>query len=240
MVFEKCMSGGSQGDTMEPPKLHVLPPSANSHGCIAVLKMLGIDNIEIVNAFGKTRSDEFLAMNPCHTCPTLEFGDGTAIWESAAIMRYLCRSSPNGHKLYPQDLKAASKIDMVCDWRQTSYYPCIPAIGYSIFGMEQSDEEAKKQFKNLIGEHFKTLTEVFLKDNKFCYSDTPTIADLAIAPTLTFIKTRSKFWDAVPQEVKDYQTRVLEAFPGAQENFSMLDTMCTEYSDAGADLEPDL
>jgi len=233
MVFKKC----KKPETMA-TKLHILPPSANSHGALATLRELGIENIEIVNAYGKTRAPEFLAMNPCHTCPTLEFGDGVAIWESCAIMRYLCRSIPSGDKLYPKDLKAAARIDMVCDWRQTSMYNCIPAIGYGIFGMEQSDEEAQKQFKNLIDEHFKTLTEVFLKDNKFCYSDTPTIADLAIAPSLTFIKARSKFWDAVPQEVKDYHARVLGSFPHTKENFDMLDTMCTEYSGAGADLSP--
>jgi len=219
-------------------KLHILPPSANSHGCLATLRELGIENIEIVNAYGKTREPEFLEMNPCHTCPTLEFGDGVAIWESCAIMRYLCRSSSNGDKLYPKDLQAAARIDMACDWRQTSYYPCIPDIGYVVFGMELSDEDAQKQFKKLIDEHFKTLTEVFLKDSKFVYSDTPTIADLAIAPSLTFIKARSKFWDAVPKEVKDYHTRVLQNFAHTKENFDMLDTMCTEYSGPGADLEP--
>lgn len=104
--------------------------------------------------------------------------------------------------------------------------------------MELSDEDAQKQFKKLIDEHFKTLTEVFLKDSKFVYSDTPTIADLAIAPSLTFIKARSKFWDAVPKEVKDYHTRVLQNFAHTKENFDMLDTMCTEYSGPGADLEP--
>jgi len=219
-------------------KLHILPPSANSHGCIAIINSLGLKDIEIINAYGKTRTEEFLAINPCHTCPTLEFEDGTAIWESNAIMRYLCKSTPNGTELYPLDLQAASKVDMVMDWRQTSMYPCIPSIAYGVFGMDQSDEEAKKQFKTLNEVHFKTLTDVFLKDRNFVYSDTPTIADLAIAPCLTFLKVRSKFWDAVPQEVKDYHKRVLDKFPGTKDNFEMLNVMCTNYSGDGADLSP--
>jgi len=219
-------------------KLHVLPPSANSHGCIAVVKHLGLE-IEVVNAYGKTREPEFLAINPCHTCPTLEFDDGTAIWESCTIMRYLCRSNANGHKLYPSDPKVAAKIDMVMDWRQTEMYKCIPSIAYIVFGFAQSDEEAKKDFKTLCDTHFKTLTTVFLKDTKFAYSDTPTIADLAIAPCLTFIKARSKFWEAVPQEVKDYRQRVLDAFPHTKENFDMLDGMCTGFDGDGADVAPD-
>ena len=114
---------------------------------------------------------------------------------------------------------------MVMDWRQTSLYPCLPAIGYIVFGMAQKDEEAQKSFAKLQDEHFKTLTDVFLKDTAFCYSDKPTIADLAIAPTLTFIKVRSKFWEAVPDKVKEYYVRVLEAFPETKENFDMLDGM---------------
>jgi len=172
-------------------KLHILPPSANSHGCIAVVQDLGMD-IEIVNAYGKTRTDEFLKMNPCHICPTLEIDSNTAIWESGAIMRYLCNIAPNGagDKLYPNDPLKRARVDLVLDWRQTSLYPCFPAIGYGIFGVPVNTDEAKEKFNVLQDEHFNTLMDVFLKDTKFVYSDTPTIADLAVAPCLTFIKVR--------------------------------------------------
>mmetsp|Transcript_2896 Transcript_2896/g.6107 ORF Transcript_2896/g.6107 Transcript_2896/m.6107 type:complete len:223 (+) Transcript_2896:140-808(+) len=221
-------------------KLHVLPPSANSHGCIATLKHLKLDSkIEIVNAYGKTRSPEFLAINPCHTCPTLELdGSDGAIWESSAIMRYLCVNNEGGEDLYPADPALRGKVDMVMDWRQTGFAPCIPAIAYIIFGMEQSDEEAKKSFANLVDEHFPVLLDVFLKDTPFCFSDKPTIADLAIAPLITFLKARKAFWAKVPEKVKEYHTRVLEAFPDTKENFDMLDGMATGFDGKGADLEP--
>lgn len=261
--------------------------AANSHGPLAVLRHLKRDDIEIINAYGKTRSPEFLAMNPCHTCPTIELdGDNGAIWESCAIMRYLCVNSDGGDDLYPSDATLrgkvrtalllrlslwlnlpcfceksrsytniiflcesinvisnirpllVSKIDMVMDWRQTSMYPCIPSIAYIVFAMEQDDEQAKKDFKKLLDEHFPTLLNVFMKDTKFCYSDKPTIADLAIAPSLTFLKARKKFWQMVPEEIKDYHKRVLEAFPDTKENFDMLDGMCVGCDFKGHDLEP--
>jgi len=220
-------------------KLHTLPPSANSHGCIAVVKHLKAeDKVEIINAYGKTRTPEFLAINPCHTCPTLEITDGVAIWESNAIMRHLATTLAGGEDLYPKDPIMRAKIDMVLDWRQTSLYKNIPDIAYCIFGMPVSDEGAKKSMKELLDEHFPVLLDVYLKDTPFVYSDKPTIADLGIAPVLTFIKTRAKFWDAVPDKVKEYHTRVLEAFPGTKENFDMLDGMATGYDGEGADLEP--
>ena len=129
----------------------------------------------------------------------------------------------------------------VMDWRQTGMYSCIPAIAYSkyrfrlhtcaqciihiyvlifstfvnavVFGMPQEDAEAKKSFAKLMDEHFPVLMNEYLKDTQFCYSDKVTIADLSIAPVLTFLKCRPKFWAKVPEKVKDYYTRVLEAFP---------------------------
>ena len=41
-----------------------------------------------------------------------------------------------------------------------------------------------------------------------------------------------------PEKVKDYYSRVLEAFPDTKENFDMLDGMCTGYDGEGADCEP--
>lgn len=203
-----------------------------------MIKDLGLDDAEVVNAYGLTRTPEFLAMNPCHGCPTIELDDGSAIWESNTVMRYICNVTPNGEKLYPTDPKQRARIDMVMDWRQTSFYPCLTPVGYPIFGIPIKDEDCQEKFKMLLEEHFKVLTNVYLKDTEFCYSDTPTIADLSVAPPITFLKARSKFWDKVPDKVKAYHTRVLEAFPGAKEYFDMTDKMCTGFDGPGADLSP--
>ena len=153
-------------------------------------------------------------------------------------MRYLCVNNEGGDDLYPTNPALRGKIDMVMDWRQTGLYPCIPDIAYIVFGMECSDDGAKKSFAKLLNEHFPVLLDVYLKDTPFCFSDKPTIADLAVAPPLTFLKVRKNFWNQVPDKVKEYHTRVLEAFPDTKENFDILDGMCTGYAGDGADLEP--
>lgn len=90
--------------------------AANSHGCVAIVRHLKLeDKIEIVNAYGKTRTPAFLAINPCHTCPTLELDGNDAIWESCAIMRYLCLNNDGGEELYPADPVLRGKIDMVME-----------------------------------------------------------------------------------------------------------------------------
>jgi glutathione S-transferase len=223
--------------------LPYITSAPNSQGPLAVVKhlKLDVDNaVEIVNSAGKTRTPEFLAINPCHTCPTLELdGSDGAIWESCAIMRFLCVNNTGGDDLYPSsDPILRGKIDMVMDWRQTGLYPAFPNIAYGVFGYPTDEEDAKKQFGKLVNDLFPTLMNVYLKDTDFVYSDKPTIADLSIAPVLTFLKCRKNFWAAVPDKVKEYHTRVLEAFPDAKEYFDMTDGMCAGYEGPGADIEP--
>jgi glutathione S-transferase len=178
-------------------------------------------------------------MNPCHCAPMIELDDGKAIWESCAVMRYFCNiAGEKSESLYPSDPFKRAQIDLALDWRQTSYYPCLPAIGYIVFGMGgdlTSSENAKAKFEELQEKHFKVLMDTFLKDTKFIYSDTPTIADLAVAPTLTFIMARPKYWEAVPQKIKDYRLAVLEHFSHTKEEFDMLEHMATtcEHERAG-------
>lgn len=102
-------------------------PAANSHGPLAIINQLKLD-ISIENAYGKTRTPEFLAMNPCHCAPCLEFDDGTSMWESCAIMRYLVVNFDKENKLYPKDDKLRGRIDMVMDWRQTWYVLLIDLV----------------------------------------------------------------------------------------------------------------
>jgi glutathione S-transferase len=98
-------------------------------------------------------------------------------------------------------------------------------------------EAARKSFSELLNTHFKTLTDCFLKDTKFVFSDTPTIADLSIALPLTFIMVRPKFWDAVPDKVKDYRKAVIEAFPHSAEEYGMIEHMCTTCESPKAQLD---
>mmetsp|Transcript_22672 Transcript_22672/g.47833 ORF Transcript_22672/g.47833 Transcript_22672/m.47833 type:complete len:225 (-) Transcript_22672:305-979(-) len=223
-------------------KLHVLPISANSHGCLAVVKHLKLDEegkVEIIDAMGKTRTDEFIAMNPCHCCPTLEFDDDKgAIWESCAVMRALCEMNAGGEDLYPADPITRAKINMVMDWKTSSIYPDLFHLAYMMFGVEVDEVMAKKQFAKLLETHFPVLLNVFLKDTPFCFSDKPTIADLAVAPIITLLKGRKKFYEKVPDAVKEYYQRVYDAFPGANEYFKTLDDMCSNYDGPGADAEP--
>jgi glutathione S-transferase len=67
-------------------------------------------------AFGGTDTPEYLAMNPNGTVPTLVEGD-FVLWESNAIVRYLCAANAPGSEMWPDgDLRARASIDRWMDW----------------------------------------------------------------------------------------------------------------------------
>ena len=70
-------------------ELHELPISANSLGCMMLCKDNALP-VEFINAMGKTRTEEFMAFNPMHCCPTVKDGDH-AVWESNVCLRYLAQ-----------------------------------------------------------------------------------------------------------------------------------------------------
>lgn len=69
-------------------------------------------------AFGIVKTPEYLALNPNALVPTLQDGDLT-LWESNAIVRYLCAKYSPDH-LYPQDLVKRFDAERWMDWQQTT------------------------------------------------------------------------------------------------------------------------
>ena len=88
-------------------KLHVIKPSVNNLTARVFVRAAKLDFTED-DVYGKTRSEEFLARNPAHLTPMIEAAGlpKGVVWESCAIMQYLC----NKHhldKFYPPIPKSA-------------------------------------------------------------------------------------------------------------------------------------
>ncbi|WCM92763.1 glutathione S-transferase [Acidovorax sp. NCPPB 2350] len=71
--------------------------------------------------FGLVREAPYLALNPNGLVPLIE-DDGFALWESNAIVRYLCARHAHG-TLYPEDLPARFQAEQWMDWQQTTLNP---------------------------------------------------------------------------------------------------------------------
>jgi len=88
--------------------------------CCAELD-IGYEREDIGGPFGGNDKPEYRALNPNGLVPTI-IDDGFVMWESNAIVRYLCAKHGKG-TLYPTDAKRNADADRWMDWQQTTLGP---------------------------------------------------------------------------------------------------------------------
>jgi glutathione S-transferase len=90
-------------------KLYYSALSSNSRRARAVAYQLALDVEQIDTDFAKLRDPEFVRLNPNSKIPVLVDG-GFVLWESNAIMQYLCEKAGDT-KLWPKELQ--KRMDVV-------------------------------------------------------------------------------------------------------------------------------
>lgn len=97
--------------------------SINVRKVVWTAQELGLDfqRTDAGAAYGVTTTPDYLRKNPNALVPLLEEGD-FVLWESNAIVRYLCaRYGPAQAPLYPADLRARFDAERWMDWQQTTF-----------------------------------------------------------------------------------------------------------------------
>jgi len=181
-------------------KLHILKPSVNNMTARVFVRAAGLEFSED-DAWGKTRSEEFLARNPAHLTPMIEAADlpKGVVWESCAIMQYLC----NKHRLdrfYPTAPEARAMIDSAMFYIIGTLYPYVaratyPALGFPQYpgevGASEADAGAKdaaqKAAAAAIAEPLAVFHTFYMDGKPFIGGAQPSIADIRLAATLEFL-----------------------------------------------------
>jgi glutathione S-transferase len=213
--------------------LNVLMPSVNNLTVRVFVRAAGLD-FEEIDVWGKTREPEFLAKDPAHLTPLLE-EEGLprgSLWESCAIMQYLC----NRHGLerfYPADPGERAMIDSAMFYLIGTLYPLVaratyPALGFPQYPGEVATSEAddamkaqaQKDAEAAVAEPLEAFHLFFLEGKTFIGGDAPSIADIRLAATLEFLRA------------VDY------AFPGWAEDYmqAVEDALGEAYSEPAADV----
>ncbi len=102
--------------------------SSNVQAVMWCVAELGLEHrrLDVGHRYGGTDTAEFIAMNPNRTVPVLRDGDGPALWESAAILRYLGRRYAGGGPLWPADPDRLTEVDRWAEWAKINV-----AIGFT-------------------------------------------------------------------------------------------------------------
>lgn len=143
---------------------------------------------------GEQKEEWFLKINPDHTVPTLKDGD-FILWESKAIMQYLCNKYAPGSSLYPSDLQQRAIVDKIL-----CYDACVfgSAVGKFVVPQLMKGEAPDPEKEKEMLKSFEYL-EKQLTGQQFLASDTKTIADISIFSKFGYLA----LLDYHPQEVKD-------------------------------------
>ncbi len=129
-------------------------------------------------AYGVVNTPDYRANNPNGLVPLLRDGDFT-LWESNAIVRYLCAREG---KLYPSDLQQRFNAERWMDWQQTTLNPA-GSPGFKQWirtAPEQRNAEVIAQSVAATEPLFAMLDE-HLSHQAFMAGDALTMADIPIA-----------------------------------------------------------
>jgi glutathione S-transferase len=181
-------------------QLHMLKPSVNNMTVRVFLRAAKLDFKED-DAWGKTRTPEFLAKNPAHMTPMIE-AKGLpkgALWESCAIMQYLC----NKHDLsrfYPKTAAKRAMIDSAMFYLIGTLYPLVaratyPSLNFPQYAGEvgtssagpEMKAEAQKAAAAAIAEPLDVFHKFYMDGKPFIGGAKPSIADIRLASTLEFL-----------------------------------------------------
>jgi len=213
--------------------LNVIKPSVNNMTVRVFVRAAGLDFTEH-DVYGQTRTPEYLAKAPSHLTPMIETADlpKGALWESCAIMQYLC----NKHGLdqfYSKDPERRAMIDSAMFYLIGTFYPYLaratyPALHFPQYpgevGYSDADHDTKEQARKAAAEALAEPLEVFhrfyLAGQAFIGGDRPSIADIRLAATLEFL-------EAIDYPLPAWATTYMEA---------MEKTLGTAYSEPAADV----
>lgn len=154
--------------------------SSNVMKVIWLLEELALpyQRIDVGGAFGRTDTPQYRAMNPTGLVPTLQ-EDAFSLWESNAILRYLCTNA-GGAAFYPTEPRARAHVDCWLDAQQTQLNRPQSTVFWTMVRTppEQRDMAALHVAVTEAGRVWAYL-EAVLAAGPFVGGDHPSIADIA-------------------------------------------------------------
>ena len=130
--------------------------------------------------FGITTTDEFREKNPNGMIPVID-DDGFILWESNAILRYLCAKHPKA-PFWPADPKIRASADRWMDWQLTTLGPPIGPAFMQLVRAPQAEWDMKMISANIpkAAQNW-TIADRQLGKTKWLTGDDFTVGDIPAA-----------------------------------------------------------
>ena len=205
--------------------LSILKPSVNNLTARIFVRAAGLD-FEEVDVWGHQSDPDFVEKDPSRLTPLLEEAGlpNGSLWESCAIMQYLC----NKHGLerfYPTDPGKRAMVDSAMCYLLATLYPLVaratyPTLSFGQYAGEVGTSDADEAMKAkavsdataAIAGPLDVYRVWFIGDKWFIGGDAPSIADIRLSATLEFLKAIDYDF---PQWATDFMDRMESALGDA-------------------------
>ena len=140
---------------------------------------IAYERLDAGGAFGVVNTPQYRALNPNGLVPTIE-DCPFVMWESNAIVRYLCAKHSAG-RLWPEDLKVRAEADMWMDWQNSVFWPSFRPLFWSLVRtpVEQRDAQAMQESHQATAEVLGYL-DAHLRNRSYIAGDDLTMGDIPI------------------------------------------------------------
>jgi len=188
--------------------------SSNVMKVIWLLEELNLpyDRIDVGGSFGKTDTPEYRAMNPTGLVPTLQ-EDTFTLWESNAILRYVCEAHAPDHAFWPRDPKRRANIDRWMDAQQTLLNRPMSVVFWGLV-RTPADKRDKSAIAAAVADTAKIwrMASAQLARQPYLAGDDLTLADFPWGPHLHRWFTMDFERPEIPH-LRDWYDRLLERQP---------------------------
>ena len=170
-------------------KLYFHPMSSSSRRAYATALHLGIAfDRQLIDLANPGDRAQLALINPNHKIPVLVDGD-FVLWESHAIMRYLCGKTPN-QTLYPNEPRMRADVDRWLDWSSAHLAPAVCPISFErlwkkFVGGGEPDQALIARSEKFFHQFAKVLDD-HLASREWLAGKSPTLADYSVAAVLMY------------------------------------------------------
>jgi glutathione S-transferase len=190
-------------------RLYYHPCSSNVRRVLLVAAHLGVQLEKVeVDLMSEADRARLVEINPNSKIPVLDDG-GFLLWESNAIVQYLCERTP-GQALYPQDPAARADVNRWLFWCAQHFSPAVSILTWErlwkgLVGAGEADpvEVAKgeQQFAQ-----FAAVLEGHLSRQAWLSGGAVSLADFSVAAPLMYIERARLPVDLYPHLQKWMET----------------------------------
>lgn len=165
--------------------------SSNGRRVLMVAEQLGLP-LDIVNVDLMSESDRarLQGINPNGKLPVLEDGD-FLLWESCAIMQYLCDVTP-GQQLYPQDARVRADVNRWLFWGSQHFAETISILAFEniwkgMIGLGEADPALVARAEGELRQ-LGAVLDGHLAQRDWLVGDALSLADIGVVTPLMYLE----------------------------------------------------